>query len=663
MDTSLSQENEIEDLRNQARNSGIPRTATIQIDGRWCTVTAKPIGNWPFQRTNIKIVSRTTVNFIYDRRRRIAQGLRSPSNQASKVDQDLAAETAIPQVSDSCPREQVLSVISSKIAGYTRLIPISSMSHHASKIWGFLWNVENFVRQNDLSVDEISKLKQELRSLSSTPIIQYPQRPNYLFSINECDGDPHCHTIAFKAESLEILLETKACSQVGLIRNTLLAATDQSFIAETAIPQVDGSCPREQVLSTISSKIAGYTRPMPISSMSHHTPRIWVFLWNVENFVRQNDLSMDEVSKLRQELRHLSSTPIIQYPQKSNYLLSINECDGDPRCRAIALRAESLEILLDAKACGQVGLERNTPPMVKVLSNGKSNTVYLAHRKPGVGRRKASGPVALKQCNQSKSDSKPTIFVRIVQKRQRTIGIASGSYRRNQATSMVQRMFEHIGRQKEITVPLVIATISAAEMNGVPFIATEALDGRTVAAAAAVRKVAYDDNFICRETWMQLQDILTGQIDRHGNNIILTKDGPVAIDHDLSFPTNPPRNFADKVPWSLVFLFQKPQSQSIERAVDGKSPRNYCMPPVIDEDMYKVIMAIDLPRLETTYQECGLTRPEIGAAMARAHGLKVAARQLKTDGRVIKLDQWSLPHTQYLCNEQNSYAARHYAGK
>ncbi|MDR1528790.1 MAG: hypothetical protein LBS22_04395, partial [Puniceicoccales bacterium] len=329
MNTSLSQKNEIASLRNQARSSGTSKTATIQIDGRWCTVTAKPIGNWPFKRTNIKIESRTLdnrtciVNFTYDRGRGVAQGLRSFTETINK--------------------------------------------------------------------------------------------------------------------------------------------SDQEFIAETTIPQVGSSCSKEQVLSTISSKIAGYTQPMPISSMSHHAPRIWGFLRNVENFVLQNALSADEISKLKQELRHLSSTPIIQYPQRPNDLFSINECDGDPHCRDIALQAESLEILLDAKACGQVRLERNIPPAVKVLGRGSSNTVCLAHRKPGGDRREASEPIALKPCIQSKQERNPAGFVQTIRRMKTMIGIASGSYRRNQATSMVQRMFEHIGKTEKITVPHVIATVSAAE--------------------------------------------------------------------------------------------------------------------------------------------------------------------------------------------------------
>jgi hypothetical protein len=48
---------------------------------------------------------------------------------------------------------------------------------------------------------------------------------------------------------------------------------------------------------------------------------------------------------------------------------------------------------------------------------------------------------------------------------------------------MVQDMLCEIGREKRIEVPHVIATVSAAEMDGVPCIAMERLDGKTVGRA------------------------------------------------------------------------------------------------------------------------------------------------------------------------------------
>jgi hypothetical protein len=430
-----------------------------------------------------------------------------------------------------------------------------------------------------------------------------------------------------------------------------IAQADQESIDATTVPQVSNECPREQVLATIFSKIADYTQLMPINDMNSHAPGICKFLSNTANFVRQNDLAKDEISDLKLMLRILCNVPIIEC---ENGDFTINEYDRDPHCRTIALQAESLEILLDAKACGQVGLERNVPPPVKALGSGNFNTVQLAHRKPGIDGGEALEPIVLKPCDHSKSAE---VLAKVVDQMENSIGPATGSYRRNLATAGVQDMLCEIGAKKSIAVPHVIATVSAAEMDGTPCIAMEMLEGQTLRKTVNAKSIELTNEFMCRETWTQIHDILTGQIDRYGGNVILTKDGPVAIDHDLSFPTNPPRGIAGTVPLSLVAQFGV--------AVDGISPRNYGMPPVIDREMHDVIMAIDLPALKNMYEECGLTKPEVDAAMARARGLKDAAQQLESVGRVIEPNTWA---SQFLlvsehCNRQNFYAFRHFYGE
>jgi hypothetical protein len=391
-------------------------------------------------------------------------------------------------------------------------------------------------------------------------------------------------------------------------------------------------------------------------NVNSYAGSIHVLLNDMEDFVRRNDLSKEQMLSLKGELRKLCGKPFIGFGMG---IFSINEFNIDPRCRDMAIRAESLEILLDAKACGQVGLERNIPPKVKNLGKGAFSVVQLAHmRPPGENSRRATGPIALKPCDQSRSEKNPDKFTHGADQCRIIIGRVSGSYGRNRATSGVQDMLCDIGKRKGIIVPHVIASVSAAEINGVPCIAMEAIKGETVGVATRNDQISSNDNeFRRRETWIQIQDVLTGQIDRHRSNVMLTRDDrPVAIDHDLSFPTNPPRDFANTVPITLVVPCTMQGGKSGYCAIDGKSYRNYCMPPVIDEDMYNVIMAIDLTKLEDMCKECGLTRPEIAAAMNRARGLQNAAVALKESGMVIKPSKWS---HQYL-GVTNSYAARHY---
>jgi hypothetical protein len=107
---------------------------------------------------------------------------------------------------------------------------------------------------------------------------------------------------------------------------------------------------------------------------------------------------------------------------------------------------------------------------------------------------------------------------------------------------------------------------------------------------------------------------------------MLAENGPVAIDHDLSFPTT-----------------------SVDK-----------MPPVIDRNMYTVIMAIDLEKSETNLRECGLTRSEITAAVERTRGLQTAARQLMDQGRVIEPNEWATSLlVQECCDTGNFYAKTH----
>jgi hypothetical protein len=246
-------------------------------------------------------------------------------------------------------------------------------------------------------------------------------------------------------------------------------------------------------------------------------------------------------------LQDLCSKPIIQLEESEKSLFSINESNCHPHCLEIALKAESIEILLDAKESGYVELEKNVPPRIKTLGSSSFNTIRLAHT-----GKNGQGAVALKPCDQSKREANVDEFVETSQISQVIIGRGSGNYGRNKATAKLQDMLINIDRGVGITVPHVVAIFSATTVQGTPCIAMEALKGETVGKTSDDGKIKYNNEFVGRETWIQLQDILTGQIDRHGNNIILTKDGPVAIDHDLSFPTSPPRDFAAKVPINIA---------------------------------------------------------------------------------------------------------------
>ncbi|MDR2432778.1 MAG: hypothetical protein LBD34_03430 [Puniceicoccales bacterium] len=411
------------------------------------------------------------------------------------------------------------------------------------------------------------------------------------------------------------------------------------------------------------------TNGIDIANLPTHMIEINKTLDNMLAFVLQNDLSPKEISSLKVAIVNFGSNKeVVRFPDQS---LSINESDHDFNCLEIALRIEAVDILLDAKKKGYVGLERNGP--TRTLGKGQYNTVW------GVFTKKdGQGPIAIKSCDLFKIKKDKKAFAQNVASMKVFNGHGSGSYRRNKATSKVQYMFHAVGKTMGIDVPHVAATVSAGEINGVPCIAIEELDDTSLWQNLQnlynrnPKSIIHDENVLAKqimrdETWLQLQDVLTGQIDRHANNVTLipmeaakkgrsTKNARiVAFDHDMSFPTNPPRSFASIVPESIVS-----SNYPAEVAFDGLKTSNYCMPCIIDTDMFNVIMAIDLNKLENMYKKCGLTRMEISPAMARAQALKNKVRELKQHGLVIKPNEWEQSEkVRSLCNNRNCYARWH----
>jgi hypothetical protein len=483
-----------------------------------------------------------------------------------------------------------------------------------------LEGVKIAVQQNRVPEAGMPVLKAALDRLASTEeMIQFADGYD---SINGSDDIPACRKVASQIEGLKLLLDAKA-NGVGDIVAPIIERLHQPI----AQGQVDAQ------MGEIGTMLEG-----------------------VRVAVQQNRVPVAGIPILRAALTRLAgNTDMIQW---SNGNFSINECDNIPACRAVAMQIEELQILLDARANGQVNLEENIPPPMRELGKGCCNIVRLAHRGKG-----GQGPIALKPCDRAKSKRAKldpdfaADFAKAERLPEDFLGTVSGSYRRNLAASGVQNIFVKIGALLGVEMPHVVANISAAEANGEACIAMEYLEGQTVGSVVddevrdKKRILIYDNEFIRHETWLQLMDILTGQVDRHGDNVMYTEDLPVGIDHDLSFPMNPPRNFAGSVPDRL--------GNGHDRAVDGAARRNYCMPPFIDGQMRDVIMALDLEELEAMYRECGLTRLELSAAMSRARALKSRVGALGQD-QIIEPSAWEANEGRL--GYDNSYAVRHYSG-
>lgn len=279
------------------------------------------------------------------------------------------------------------------------------------------------------------------------------------------------------------------------------------------------------------------------------------------------------------------------------------------------------------------------------------------------------------------------------------LGTVIGNHARNLATHAVQELMEargapHVG----VNISSAVNISSDVDQRGRTYISMEVAEkkfdrkdilnnttkvGPEPAPGVEDARPTVASNFIESETWLQLEDILTGQIDRHGNNLHISATGHVkGFDHDSSFPTLQrntntgekcgkwicEENVATRIPKVLAAAdengnFFRGHFRGTY-SVDGGSVRNFCMPPVIDTKMYGAIMNLDLNLLELRYRDSGLTRPEIDAAMARASLLKEEVKRMVLEDKVIKPDQWgnSALLRDKGCNSANFYAFYHSAG-
>jgi hypothetical protein len=360
-----------------------------------------------------------------------------------------------------------------------------------------------------------------------------------------------------------------------------------------------------------------------------------------------NNLSPQNIEYLRNTVTNLVTSPIIQL---QNGLFSINECDGfDCSCVDIGLEAEATIMTLDAIEARQTGL---IP--AEILGAGNFNTVRKSRTISGRN-------VALKPCDLHKMVSnRAAFFQKDAQQQKILIGGSTGTYRRNKATKVVQDMMMRVGAPKVMT-EVSAGTMRQPDGSQKACMVMDFLGGTTIhrevfpglAANNGVIKhtIPMTNEFIRHETWIQLEDILTGQIDRHSGNVMYNSGTPVGVDHDMSFPSSYVRpGLTSVIPGIIDDNGQNPWS------VPGIRFRNFCMPPVIDKTMYDAIKSIDLKNLESKYRACGLTRFEISAAMRRAEMLQIAADRVQ----VIAPEAWATSRwVQQLCKRSNFYAFKH----
>lgn len=346
-------------------------------------------------------------------------------------------------------------------------------------------------------------------------------------------------------------------------------------------------------------------------------------------------------------------------------------------CMDITLATDHVLMILDAKMSGSEGFKKG-----KQLGEGAMNAVYLATTPSGQKVAIKSDDVHnrrlqyYKICNNGASvpeyraDRKTAYdYDKAINCQFQHIGTRTGTYRRNLATEGVQEIMMKYYGAPQVIAPVVAALTNEKDPDGYP---------EVVLAMPVLDNGDYETTreYIKNETWLQIEDCFTGQLDRHHGNVMFDEKGnPQGIDHDFCFPTYMGRpKLANIVPdkissnYSLKTTADPTESPvsinrmifKFESAVDEVGlPRNFCLPPVIDTNMRNAILNLDLKTLESKYRESGLTRAEIYPAMERAKEIQKFVREMPKN-QIIQPDQWSEEKIRDLgCDEFNCYALRH----
>jgi hypothetical protein len=363
-------------------------------------------------------------------------------------------------------------------------------------------------------------------------------------------------------------------------------------------------------------------------------------------FENKDTLTRQEVNSMSKALVALVNEPILRL---NNGLFAINECDSAEACLDFAIIVEAEIMQLDAIANKQVGLT-----LGKKLGSGAFNTVHESELPSGK-------KVATKNCDAQKMRSNRRKFINDGIDTSKVTGHIVGSYRHNMATVAIHDMMKELGL---MSVDVVAGCSAGMVLDKRTFVPSLVMDmaGKTVGSIArdeySKRRLLRSNRYIRTDTCLQIIDVICGQVDRHASNLSIDDKtgGVVAFDNDWSFPSSRSRPGLTKcIPDKLIDRGNEPWA-----AVPGRMFRTFCMPPVIDTNMFDAINNLDLKKLKSICEGCGLTPGEVDATVFRGKLLKEAATRLYVAEKVISPNDWvGSPVVKRLCSPKNFYAFAH----
>jgi hypothetical protein len=167
-----------------------------------------------------------------------------------------------------------------------------------------------------------------------------------------------------------------------------------------------------------------------------------------------------------------------------------------------------------------------------------------------------------------------------------------------------------------------------------------------------------DPDFQRQCTWLQLLDCIIGNMDRHSGNLNWEEKLKklTSYDNDMTLIAGISRSLANTLPGQLYYSRSGTTADDSSRttgSIDGKSPRNYCVPAAIDAEMQGTILALSEESLRDTLRAVPLKPDQISAACCRLRCLK---EQIQDPAKVtvIRPGEWGsgIPSK---CRHYNTY--------
>ncbi|MDR2340862.1 MAG: hypothetical protein LBD72_00790 [Puniceicoccales bacterium] len=398
----------------------------------------------------------------------------------------------------------------------------------------------------------------------------------------------------------------------------------------------------EVVRSKISRKIAAILDQIDLNdTFADHG----IELNRVAESLSDANIQTQIADVTRTDLLSLRTSPAarVEFAQKAQALLRAIAANNPTEDNAVETmtsiygHCEALLIIAISLDSGGIYAHKT----VKALGSGAFNSTFLFA--PGSGEMKVFKPLSIeKSLVARRKDNRWNIRAGVD---------LNNTANRNLGTCAVAELFGH----QELVVGTRMVVV-----NGRVGLSMERASGISVSNASRKHGLALrnDPQFQRQCSWLQLQDCITGNIDRHFRNLNWDRKSKrlMAFDNDMAFIDGDGRSFGDTIPESLYFsvsIVREGSTREVMRSADGKSPRNYCCPPVIDEEMREKVLALGEETLRNSLQNSGLSQRQIKAACSRLRRLKELIQD-SAKVTVIPLDGWgeSIPNK---CHWHDTY--------